>query len=164
MSQFQPDRGYESFDDMLTSALVGLCSDRPHLLAHAVRAVEPRQPLRPLGILCGPAAVEHAALGSILYRLRPPGTGLTREGLRSRSPVWVSSISTRPAFVRGGLLTRFGIRSGIALPVTVDHWVAAVIEVLSLEQLEPDPAIEARFDSWTAELRAAARAVASSMA
>ena len=59
---------------MLRSALVELCADRADLLAHAVRAAEPRLSLRPFGMLCGTAALEpdpamEAAAGVYAHRL-----------------------------------------------------------------------------------------------
>lgn len=129
---------------------------RPTVLAHAVRATEPRAPLRPLGLLCGDASIEHALLGSALSRLVPPGTGLTRAAVRERAPVWVPSIAESPRFVRGELLTRHGVQSGAAFPVSVGSKVAAVIELLFFEALHPDRAIAATAASITTELRAAA--------
>lgn len=141
-----------AFDDVMKSALVALCGDRRDLLAHAVRAAAPRLPLRPLGVLCGDAAFEHAALGSALFRLRPPGTGLTRAAVRRREPVWVPSIAEVPVFVRGSLLRRYGIRSGAAFPVTVGPRLVAVIELLSFDRLDPDPAVEAAAAALAAQL------------
>lgn len=141
-----------TFDDIVRSALVALCGNRPDLLAHAVRAPAPRLPLRPLGVLCGDAAFEHAALGSALFRLRPPGTGLTRAAVRRREPVWVPSIAEVPAFARGSLLGRYGIRSGAAFPVAIGPKLVAVIELLSFDRLEPDPMVEAAAGALTARL------------
>lgn len=141
-----------TFDDVLRSALVGLCGDRHDLLAHAVRVAAPRLPLRPLGVLCGSAAFDYAALGSALYRLQPPGTGLTRAAVRRRAPVWVPSIAEVPVFARASLLARHGIRSGAAFPVAVGPRLVAVIELLSVHQLEPDPVVEAAAGALTARL------------
>lgn len=141
-----------TFDDVVRSALVTLCGDRPDVLAHAVRAAAPRLPLRPLGVLCGDAAFEHAALGSALFRLRPPGTGLTRAAVRRREPVWVPSIAEIPTFARGSLLGRYGIRSGAAFPVVLGPQLVAVIELLSFDRLDPDPAVEAAAAALSAQL------------
>lgn len=141
-----------TFDGVVRSALIELCDNRPDLLAHAVRAAAPRLPLRPLGVLCGDAAFEHAALGNALFRLRPPGTGLTRAAVRQRGPVWVPSIAEVPAFARGSLLGRYGIRSGAAFPVAIGPKLVAVIELLSFDRLQPDPAVEAAANTLAARL------------
>lgn len=104
----------DSFDDALTQTLTGLCAQRCDILAHAVRAPELRWPLRPLGVLCGATALEYADLGSVLYRLQPAGTGLTRAAVRQRRPVWVPFIAQEPAFASGSLLAHYGICSGAA--------------------------------------------------
>lgn len=90
-----------TFDELLHTALVRLCGDRTELLAHAVRASAPREPLRPLGSLCGPAAIDHADLAGALYRLRPAGTGLTHAALRRRHPVWIPALDAESALVTG---------------------------------------------------------------
>jgi hypothetical protein len=127
-----------SFDDALRAGLVAVCHGHSHLLAHAVRATEPRGPLRPLGTFCGEASLEYAALGNALFRLAPPGTGLTRAAVRERAPVWMPSIPTSPAFVRRDLLVRYGVRSGAAFPVTVGAKIAAVIELLFVRDVGAD--------------------------
>ena len=76
--------------------------------------------------------------------------------MRERSPVWVPSIAKAPRFVRGELLTRHGVQSGAAFPVSVGSKIAAVIELLFFEALNPDGAIAATAASLTHELRAAA--------
>lgn len=70
--------------------------------------------------------------------------------------MWVPSIAESPRFVRGELLTRHGVQSGAAFPVSVGSKVAAVIELLFFEALHPDRAIAATAASITTELRAAA--------
>lgn len=142
-------------DEALNATLLGLCRERPGVLAHAVRCVEPRSPLRPAGVLCGHDAIEHAALGSALFRLDPPGTGLTRAAVRERRPVWVASIADVLAFARGSLLGRYGIESGAAFPVFVGPKLAAVIELLSFDPLERDPQTEGVATEFTAQLQAA---------
>lgn len=146
-----------TLDEALRAALVALCGNRPELLAHAVRAAEPRLPLRPLGILCGQEASAHAVLGATLMRLHPPGTGLTRSAIRQRQPVWVSSIAESTSFVRRDLLVRHGIRSGAGFPVAVGSKMAVVIELFSFGRLESDPTLMAAAAVLTAELRAATR-------
>lgn len=148
--------GVASFDEALRVGLAALRHQRPTVLAHAVRAAEPRAPLRPLGVLCGDASIEHAFLGNALSRLVPPGTGLTRAAVRERAPVWVPSIAEAPRFVRGDLLTRHRVRSGAAFPVSVGSKIAAVIELLFFETRHPDAAIAATATSIATELRAAA--------
>jgi len=145
-----------TIDEALTAALAEASSSRADLLTHAVRATEPRRPLEPLGRLCGPRAIEHAMLGAALYRLRPPGTGLTRMAVRERTPAWVPSIADAAGFARRTLLTRWGVQSGAAVPVMAGNRVAAVIEVLSFERLDRDEAMEALFDRLAAMVRRAA--------
>jgi hypothetical protein len=122
-----------SFDEALRAALVAVCRQRPMVLAHAVRAVEPRGALRPLGMLCGETSLDNAFLGNTLFRLEPPGTGLTRAAMRARAPVWVPSITEAPDFDRKDLLTHHGVKSGAGFPVVVQSEVAAVIELLYLD-------------------------------
>lgn len=145
-----------SFDEALRIGLAALCDQRPHLLAHAVRAVEPRSPLRALGVLCGEEALGHAALGSALFRLRPPGTGLTRAAVRDRAPVWLPSIPDAPGFVRRELLVRHGVRAGAAYPIAVGSKIAAVVEVLGLCELDRDAVPADTVAAVTAGLAAAA--------
>lgn len=145
-----------SFDEALRAGLVALCHLQPHLLAHAVRATEPRSPLRPLGVLCGEEALGHAMLGNALFRLNPPGTGLTRAAVRDRGPVWMPSIAEAPRFVRRDLLARYGVRAGAALPVCVGSKIAAVIELLSLRELDRDAVPAETIAAITTELHAAA--------
>lgn len=146
----------DSFDEALRAGLVSLCHQRPHLLAHAVRAPEPRAPLRPLGVLCGEESLRHAMLGNALFRLSPPGTGLTRAAVRDRAPVWMPSIREVPRFVRRDLLARYGVRAGAAIPVAVGSKIAAVIELLSLRELDCSPVPEATVEAVTVELHDAA--------
>jgi hypothetical protein len=131
-----------TLDEAHRAALLALCATRSDLLAHAVRAVEPRGSLRPLGVLCGEEAMAYATLGSALSRLDPPGTGLTRAAVRERRPVWVASIAEPASFVRRDLLARHGIRSGAAFPIIVESKMAAVLELLCFGSLEPDPTVE----------------------
>ena len=145
-----------SFDDTLKSALITLSGHRADLLTHAVRAAEPRQPLRPLGCLCGATAIEHTALGGALRRLSPPGTGLTRAAVRHRRPIWIPSIDGAGAFARRGLLSHYEIRSGAALPVIVGQRVAAVIELLSFGRLQPEPPLENAINALMPHLERAA--------
>jgi hypothetical protein len=127
-----------SFDDALRAGLVAVCDQHSHLLAHAVRATEPRGRLRPLGVLSGEASLEYVTLGNALFRLVPPGTGLTRAAVRERAPVWMPSIPASPAFVRRELLVHHGVRSGAAFPVIVGSKIAAVIELLFLRDVSAD--------------------------
>jgi hypothetical protein len=145
-----------SFDDALQAGLVALCHQRPYLLAHAVRATEPRSPLRPLGVLCGEEALGYAMLGIALFRLAPPGTGLTRAAVRERAPVWMPSIPETPPFVRRDLLAHYGVRSGAAFPVFVRSKIAAVIELLALRGLDRDALPDVSVAEITADLSAAA--------
>jgi hypothetical protein len=144
----------ESFDEAVCAGLETLCWQRPNVLAHAVRAVEPRSPLRPLGVLCGEEALAFATLGSALFRLRPPGTGLTRAAVREGGPVWVGSIAQSPSLHRQDLLARYGVRSGAAFPVAVGAKLATVIELLCFDEL--DPTAMAAGVAVVAELQAAA--------
>ena len=144
------------FDQALQAGLVALCQEHPDLLTHAVRAPAPRSPLRPFGVLCGEDAVRHAALGSALFRLNPPGTGLTRAAVRDRRPVWMPSLPNGPTFVRKDLLTRHGVRSGAAFPVSVGSKIAAVVELLFLSELDPDDLPDARVSAVRSTLQAAA--------
>lgn len=145
-----------SFDDALRAGLVALCHQRPHLLAHAVRATEPRSPLRPFGVLCGEDAFAYAMLGNALFRLTPPGTGLTRAVVRTRWPVWMPSIPEEPRFVRRDLLAQYGVRSGAAFPVCVGSEIAAVIELLALRELDRDALADATVAEVTTSLSSAA--------
>lgn len=72
--------------------------------------------------------------------------------MRRREPVWVPSIAEAPAFARGSLLGRYGIRSGAALPVVLGPQLVAVIELLSFDRLDPDPAAEAAAGALAAQL------------
>lgn len=127
---------------LLETVLVEV-SSRAGLLAHALWAASPAGALRPLGLFCGPSAFENASLGSALFCLSPPGTGLSRAAIRERRPVWIPSIADVPSFARGGLLGRYAIRSGAAFPVAVGKELVAIVEVLSFHRLERDPGFEA---------------------
>lgn len=95
-------------------------------------------------------------LGNALFRLSPPGTGLTRAAVRNRAPVWMPSIREVPRFVRRDLLARYGVRAGAAIPVAVGSKIAAVIELLSLRELDRSPVPEATVEAVTVELHDAA--------
>jgi len=146
-----------TLDEAHRAALLALCAGRSDLLAHAVRAVEPKSPLRPLGMLCGEDAMAYAALGSALSRLDPPGTGLTRAAVRERRSVWIPSIAEPASFVRRDLLARHGILSGAAFPITVGPKMAAVLELLCFGTLEGDLAVEVAAAAVIAGLQAATR-------
>jgi hypothetical protein len=64
----------------------------------------------------------------------------------------VPSIEGAGTFARRSLLSHYGIRSGAAIPVVVGQRVAAVIEVLSFDQLQPDRAMETAVDAVRLEL------------
>ncbi len=131
-----------TFDEALEAGLVRLCGDRADLLAHAVRAPQPRSQLLPLAVLCGHEALAHAELGRMLAHLSPPGTGLTRAVIHGQCAVWVSSIADSVGFLRGALLAHYGIRSGAAFPVIVGAKLAAVIELFCFDRLERESDLE----------------------
>jgi len=95
-------------------------------------------------------------LGSALFRLHPPGTGLTRAAVRDGGPVWIPSIAEAPSFVRRELLARYGVRSGAAFPVAAGSKMAAVIELLCFEELRRDATMVAAAAAVTTELQATA--------
>jgi hypothetical protein len=78
-----------------------------------------------------------------LFRLGAHGTVFTSAVLRTGRSVWTSSI---PRFGWHGLanvLRSQGIRSAGAFPVEFGSRIAAVIEVLSVDQLQCDLATDA---------------------
>lgn len=154
------DSGTPAYDEVLRSVLVRAAAQRTDLLAHAVRSVAPREPLKPLGVLSGARAIEMERLGSALYGLRPAGTGLTRAGVRERQAAWVADIGGQPGFARGRLLTRFGVRSGVGLPVMIGPRVVAVVEVLAFEPMQPESGLRQAFAALMVEARGAAIASA----
>jgi hypothetical protein len=68
----------------------------------------------------------------------------------------VASIPDAPQFVRRELLVHYGVRAGSALPVCVGSKIAAVIELLSLRELDQDAVPADRVAAITTELHAAA--------
>lgn len=134
-----------SFPDAVRAACLKFCEGRPDLLAHAVWSPAVGQPLQPLGVLFGEEAINHGELGSALFRmlcLGVEGSPLTAEALKTGEPVWAPTI---PRSWKGcsRLFRVHGVKSGGAFPFVVDGRVAAVVELLSLEELHCDLASEA---------------------
>ncbi len=138
--------------DAVAAACLELCEGRPDLLAHALYASAPGEPLSPLGKLFGEDAISHGELASALFRLGGDGTYLTAAALRTGAPVWTDSIPRRGWKGLGRVLTLHGVKSGGAFPIVLGERVGAVIELLSFDRLQCDLASEALAAELAAKL------------
>src|SRR6266542_2093860 len=66
------------------------------------------------------------------------GMGLPGSVLASGNPAWIMDVTRQPDFKRSKEAEGIGIKAGFAFPVLVEREVAAILEVYSDEEAEPD--------------------------
>jgi PAS domain S-box-containing protein len=80
------------------------------------------------------------------------GEGLPGRVLAARRPLWLGSLASASNFPRAAAAAAVGLQSGIALPVTIDDDVVAVLEFFTTGVTEPHPPLVEVLDTSAMQL------------
>lgn len=81
-----------------------------------------------------------------------PGSGLPGRAWASNKPQWISDITNEGNFPRSGMAKKVGLQAGLAVPVTADGQVIAVLEFFVREPRDEDERLVKVVSSVAAQL------------
>lgn len=128
----------KTIEEAFKFALNRLCNYMEWEVGHAVLAE--RDGLAPSGIWNVQPVRYLDEFQDVSNKLRwTIGEGLPGQVLQTKSPLWLTNLTSRPNFLRREQAIKSGLKTAMALPVMVGHEVVAALEFFATQAVEPDP-------------------------